>query len=807
MDQEINHFNLPDIRDKDDSDDQEDYNPFIYHHQQEGYHSFEKMFQNHFDIVNNRWITIPRTKIYLLRSAMHKLKKWLLYLRQEHHMIQSIVKQNDDLKTQLKKNQEQNSNHYLVEQQRTNQLYEEIRKVRQELKDKVIQMNDQIQQLKDTIAEKDKKIQRQELTIQRLNEVSNGYENQNKGLQQQINNLQKDFTYFNNIKRQGFIDEKALIGGNMTTFELVLASKVKSKILQFLSLKDYQNLMICNRKLYLSLISHNTIIPHAVNSLSYKFNHQYKLLQSVNEEFKSVIKQSDDPKLREIMIKQFELKVNFSEYIIPTLRECQSLIDGDNFIGLKNNQHNKDLMDLLEGYLTQQAQSYQAALQSLVQEKFPWNQFFPKPQATIQQVQLQRKQFPTSSQMFAQQIITRLYDLSTVCAQDSSIFGMFLSQLQRCLASLFVYGQHLTQEVNDLQSLNYYIMTKFFFLLKEKKQIEDQYEDFKTQLGLYSDAKRFLNEKVKDLEKIILDKNEKISSLNQQIYMKESQLKQNQIMVQKNNESIRLYQDKLKILAREVMEVRRKYKNTCVEYNEIVSRENGKALKKLSIKIILKKVSIIQNKMSSSSSSRSQSPKKNKKRVYVTGYSLKEDQHDIKKLFKKFGKIEEFAWKGKYCFIEFKDSEDAEKAVKKMNKEEVKGSVLQVEMARGNKPSKNNGLCYSCGRSGHFAKNCRHRSSSSSSSSSSSESRRKHKKKHKKKRSSSSSDSSSSSSSSRKIKNKKKSTKRKSKSSSRGSSKDSQHSESSAGSIIDEKKEEKNPIEEEIQGKEGDGKQ
>ncbi|CAD8080999.1 unnamed protein product [Paramecium sonneborni] len=211
--------------------------------------------------------------------------------------------------------------------------------------------------------------------------------------------------------------------------------------------------------------------------------------------------------------------------------------------------------------------------------------------------------------------------------------------------------------------------------------------------------------------------------------------------------------------------------------------------------------------MSSSSSSRSRSPKKNKKRVYVTGYSLKEDQHDIKKLFKKFGKIEEFAWKGKYCFIEFKDPEDAEKAVKKMNKEEVKGSVLQVEMARGNKPSKNNGLCYSCGRSGHFAKNCRYRSSSSSSSSSSSESRKKHKKKHKKKKSSSSSDSSSSSSSSRKKKNKKKSTKRKSKSSSRGSSKDSQHSESSPGSINGEKKEEKNPIEQENQENEVDGKQ
>jgi arginine/serine-rich splicing factor 7 len=35
----------------------------------------------------------------------------------------------------------------------------------------------------------------------------------------------------------------------------------------------------------------------------------------------------------------------------------------------------------------------------------------------------------------------------------------------------------------------------------------------------------------------------------------------------------------------------------------------------------------------------------------VTGYSSKEDQHEMKKLFKKFGKIEEFSWKGKFCFI------------------------------------------------------------------------------------------------------------------------------------------------------------
>jgi hypothetical protein len=67
-------------------------------------------------------------------------------------------------------------------------------------------------------------------------------------------------------------------------------------------------------------------------------------------------------------------------------------------------------------------------------------------------------------------------------------------------------------------------------------------------------------------------------------------------------------------------------------------------------------IEYIQNKiinitMSSSSSSSSSDRGSSKKRIYVTGYSSKEDPHDIKKIFKKFGKIEEFSWKGKFCFI------------------------------------------------------------------------------------------------------------------------------------------------------------
>lgn len=54
--------------------------------------------------------------------------------------------------------------------------------------------------------------------------------------------------------------------------------------------------------------------------------------------------------------------------------------------------------------------------------------------------------------------------------------------------------------------------------------------------------------------------------------------------------------------------------------------------------------------MSSSSSSEA-SKSETGRRIYVTGYSSKEDSHDMKKIFKKYGKIEEFSWKGKYFFI------------------------------------------------------------------------------------------------------------------------------------------------------------
>lgn len=51
-------------------------------------------------------------------------------------------------------------------------------------------------------------------------------------------------------------------------------------------------------------------------------------------------------------------------------------------------------------------------------------------------------------------------------------------------------------------------------------------------------------------------------------------------------------------------------------------------------------------------SSDSSSPKKEEaNRIYVTGYSTKESEMEIRNAFTKYGEISEFSWKGRFCFI------------------------------------------------------------------------------------------------------------------------------------------------------------
>jgi len=74
-----------------------------------------------------------------------------------------------------------------------------------------------------------------------------------------------------------------------------------------------------------------------------------------------------------------------------------------------------------------------------------------------------------------------------------------------------------------------------------------------------------------------------------------------------------------------------------------------------------------------------------KTQIFIRGFPSSMTERDIKDEFKKFGKIKEVIMKNGFAFVEYVDSEDAEKATIRMNGKELQGRQLYVDAARLNR--------------------------------------------------------------------------------------------------------------------------
>jgi arginine/serine-rich splicing factor 7 len=98
-------------------------------------------------------------------------------------------------------------------------------------------------------------------------------------------------------------------------------------------------------------------------------------------------------------------------------------------------------------------------------------------------------------------------------------------------------------------------------------------------------------------------------------------------------------------------------------------------------------------------------------RLYVSGVE-RYGQREIEQIFNKYGKVKSVqTGSAGFAFVEMETERDCEEAIRSLDKKNIDGKLIRVEMAKGktreHRENNRDFLCYNCNKPGHLARDCK----------------------------------------------------------------------------------------------------
>ncbi|CAD8185664.1 unnamed protein product [Paramecium octaurelia] len=514
----------------------------------------------------------------VISDANHNLKKLRKYasvLQKEHQIFNILKKAYEDLKhktinhdqfvTSLEKAYEKQIQELTND---TQELHQQLAQQQQEFEKQACVYKEQLAQKQELLTLKE-----QEIICIKNNELQ--LSDKLKNSQADLVKLQKETNAIKKIKTSNFLNLNEKSDFPFSTFELIIATKIKTQLISFLSSKDIVNLCLSKKSIYFALCQFKLVIPQVIRCSTIQYQSQMKLLTKQVDLFKKLSNDCPELVVKTQIIKYFDAFLNPNEWLDPIIVEANNFVKGTQFLGRLEHIENPDSTDGLKTFVQSMASRSQQTANLLKSDPFNLSQFTANlivnandREAFQKERQNQLKKLKTSQS----DVQEKIFNLGTVVAADVGLFGLYLATMQRIFASLYVFGSYINIECRSQSSLIYYLVEQHWQLIQKQTILEQMIQDRQQRIQNNNNEIKALNEQTKGLQDLIKTlqasiKAHKIETENEQ--SEKAKIKQE---LQETKQLLFSYGKNIKLLALEIRELRKVNKEIVMQNNKAASQ-------------------------------------------------------------------------------------------------------------------------------------------------------------------------------------------------------------------------------------------